>query len=259
MNEEDAVGPTRIEVRSYFVRHKNALLTRGQFGDLFMDYYLHLMQHEIRFEPEQDEWLKSALAALTLHLCSRPWSEASAWTFHFKEPRLNLFVTGDNRKGNVVGRLFTEDIKEVDKDLLYSQTTRPDGYSRRSMVELTGRDIFTHIEQYYHQSEQRPARFFTVGDDDYVFITAQPQCDEEWLAALTVEQMQRIDQDQELSLLETRTYAFDCGCNEERLARVVESFSEKLRAELFEASDTIHLSCPRCYATYDIARDRLKI
>ena len=35
-----------VEIRCYFVRQRNCLLVRGKFSDLYMDYYLHLMQHE---------------------------------------------------------------------------------------------------------------------------------------------------------------------------------------------------------------------
>ena len=64
-----------IEIRCYFVRERNALLTRGQFGSLYMDYYLHLMQHGLKNEDQPDQLLKDGLAALTLHLASRPWAE----------------------------------------------------------------------------------------------------------------------------------------------------------------------------------------
>ena len=36
-----------------------------------------------------------------LHCASRPWNEAAAWTIHFQQPRLNLFITGDNAAGTV--------------------------------------------------------------------------------------------------------------------------------------------------------------
>ena len=36
---------TKIE--SVFVRHRNALVLRGQFTPIYTDYYLHLMQHRM--------------------------------------------------------------------------------------------------------------------------------------------------------------------------------------------------------------------
>ncbi|MFN5868909.1 MAG: disulfide bond chaperone, partial [Akkermansiaceae bacterium] len=79
---------TKIE--SIFVRHRNCLMLRGQFTDIYTDYYLHLMEHSIRYPEELDAMLKDALAVLTLHLTARPWSETIAWTVNLRAPRINL-------------------------------------------------------------------------------------------------------------------------------------------------------------------------
>ena len=56
-------APEPIQIRCYFVRERNALLVRGEFSSLYTDYYLHLMQHQIRYEEPQDNLLKDGLAA----------------------------------------------------------------------------------------------------------------------------------------------------------------------------------------------------
>jgi molecular chaperone Hsp33 len=83
---------TKIE--SIFIRHRNALMVRGQFTPVYTDYYLHLMQHGIRYAADLDGMLKDAMAVLTLHLTARPWAETIAWTVNLRAPRINLFVTG---------------------------------------------------------------------------------------------------------------------------------------------------------------------
>ena len=82
--KEEALEDTKIEVRSYFVRDRNALATRADIGPLYVDHYLHLMQHRMRLPPGIDKLLKDALGALTLHLASRPWEEDAAWTVNFQ-------------------------------------------------------------------------------------------------------------------------------------------------------------------------------
>ncbi len=87
-------------IESVFVRHRNALVLRGQFTPVYTDYYLHLMQHGIRHPVELDQMLKDALAMLVLHLVARPWAETIAWTANLRAPRVNLFVTGGSRAGS---------------------------------------------------------------------------------------------------------------------------------------------------------------
>src|SRR5688572_21955954 len=124
MSEEQPNPQEGLEVRTYFVRGRNALLARADFGELYVDYYLHQGQHGYQHHPEHDGLLKQALAAITLHSASRPWNESTAWTIHLQEPLLNLFVSGDNRRGSVIGQLFTENVKVDGRQLFVADVVR---------------------------------------------------------------------------------------------------------------------------------------
>ena len=41
MEAADPPTPEGLDVRTYFVRERNALLARADFGELYVDYYLH--------------------------------------------------------------------------------------------------------------------------------------------------------------------------------------------------------------------------
>lgn len=247
-----------LEVRTYFVRNRNALVARADFGELYVDYYLHQGQHGHRHEPAHDAMLKEALGALTLHCASRPWNETSAWTIHFSELKLNLFVTGDNTRGSVVGQLFTNDVKEDGRNLFMADTLRSGGEPRRSVVELAEADVFAAVERCYEQSEQRPARLFRHGPEDFVMVTAHPDCDLDWFQSLTDEKVRELDQTETLSLLEKRVYRWDCGCTQERMMRVLAPVMRKSPEDLFGDEVTLRMTCPRCGARYAITREALE-
>ena len=111
------------KVESIFVRHRNCLMIRAEFTPIFTDYYLHLMDIEERHPENLDTALKDVLAILTLHLTARPWAETIAWTANIRAPRVNFFATGSSVHEYITGRLFTEDVREPDRNFLYSQTT----------------------------------------------------------------------------------------------------------------------------------------
>lgn len=249
-----------IEIRCYFVRERNALVVRGDFGDLYRDYYLHLMQHGLRQKPEWDRLLKEALAALALHLASRPRTESTAWTVNLADPTLNIFVTGGNRGQNVTGRVFSENVRQMERNLFFSQTTT-DGQSaagtRQSTVEFEGMDLFCAVETYYRQSEQRPARYFHLGGDDFVMISAQPDCDMPWFLTLDDDAVRDLDQHETLSLLERRFFRFDCGCHLGRIYPIIASLSPMTREEVFAGGSSADAACPRCGAHYEITREGL--
>lgn len=246
---------TKIE--SIFVRHRNCLLLRGQFTGIYTDYYIHLMEQKIRYSAELDQMLKDSLAVLTLHLTARPWAETIAWTANLRAPRINLFVTGSSNEASITGRIFTEDIREPDRNFFYSQTTVPASHEPRlSTLEVDGRDPIEWISQFYTQSEQRPARAFRLPDENFVLIAAQPDADLAWLESLDAEQVSQITETEETNLLETRPFRFHCGCTVERILPILGSWREK-PDELFHGDNSITVQCPRCAASYIITRDMI--
>lgn len=244
-------------VESIFVRHRNALLLRGQFTPIYTDYYLHLMQHEIRHPRELDNLLRDSLAMMTLHLTARPWAETIAWTANLRAPRINLFVAGSSNERAVTGRIFTTDVREPDRNFFYSQTTTGGAAEPQvSTLEVVGRDPVAWISQYYDQSEQRPARGFRLEDEVFALVAAQPACDLEWLAALDEDAVAKIEEQEEVTILETRSFRFYCGCTLDKILPILGAWRER-RDELFEDADVIHIECPRCAARYRVTRDMI--
>lgn len=246
---------TKIE--SIFVRHRNALLLRGQFTSIYTDYYLHLMQHQIRPPAELDQMLKDTLALLTLHLVARPWAESIAWTANLRAPRINLFVTGSSFEEAVTGRIFTEDVREPDRNFFYAQTTTVENSKPRlSTLEIEGKDPIVWLSQYYDQSEQRPARAFRLEDENFAIIAAQPDCDLEWLESLDAAAVEKISETEETTLLETRKFRFHCGCTVEKILPILGGWKDRLD-DLFGDAESISIQCPRCAAKYAITRDMI--
>jgi molecular chaperone Hsp33 len=176
---------------------------------------------------------------------------------NLRAPRVNLFVTGGSVSEAVTGRIFTDDVREPDRNFFYSQTTAPRmDEPRTSMLEVDGRDPLRWIPQFYDQSEQRPARAFRFEDDIFALVAAQPDCDLAWIEALDEEAVSRIDGTEETKLLETRRFRFHCGCTLDRILPVLGGWRERLD-ELFEDADTIRIQCPRCAAGYRVSRDMI--
>jgi len=252
---ESAEEFTKVE--SIFVRHRNALLLRGQFTPVYTGYYLHLMEHRIRPPAELDQMVKDSLAMLALHLVARPWAETIAWTANLRAPRINLFVTGGSIDESITGRVFTEDVREPDRNYFYSQTTTAQSSEPRlSTLEVDGRDPVAWVEQFYLQSEQRPARGFRLEDENFALLAAQPGCDLDWFEKLGVAEIAAIESEEETSLMETRRFRFHCGCNLERILPILGSWRDR-PDDLFQDSDVITVQCPRCAANYLITRGML--
>lgn len=243
-------------VESIFVRQRNVMMVRGQFPPIYTDYYLHLMQHGLRNPEPLDLALKEAMAMLTLHLVARPWAETIAWTINLRAPRVNLFTTGSSVEEQITGRCFTENVREPDRNLFYSQTTLPDSEPRLSTIQVDSADPLCWIEDLYRCSEQRPGRAFRLPDETYVLLAAQPDFDQEWFEAIDTAGITRLEQMEETKILETRRFRFHCGCTLDRILPILGSWREQPE-DLFQGEDKITIQCPRCAAKFSVTRDMI--
>ncbi len=247
-----------LELRTYYVRGRNVLVARADFGALFVDYYLHLGAQRMRPAPEHDAMFKRALAVFVLHCASRPWNEMTAWTINFQSPRVNLFLTGDNDTGAVTGRVFDENVKELPENIFYADVVRDRQPARRSAVNFAGTDPIAAVEKFYAQSEQRPARVFQLGEEDFALIGEHPDCDTAWFQALTTEAVRELDRTETLSLLERRIYRWHCGCNQGRMLQVLAPAMRADAEGLFGGDAKIEIRCPRCGGRHTVTREALE-
>lgn len=247
-----------LEVPTVFVRERNALLARASFSDLYVDYYLHLGAQQMKPAPEADAMFKRALAAFALHSASRPWNEFTAWTINFQQPLVNLFLTGDNERGAITGRVFDENVKELPENIFYSDVVRGREPKRRSAVSFEGGDPIAAAEKFYAQSEQRAARYFQIGEEEFAMVTELPDCDLAWLHALTAEQVKDFDKTEVLGPMERRIYRWHCGCNQQRMMEVLAPTMRQEPAELFGGDEKLEIRCPRCGARHAITRESME-
>ena len=257
--EQPGQEPNGTVVTVDFIRHRNVLLARADLSPLFVDYYLHLAEYNIRHEPEHDRVLKDALAAFTLHCASRPKNEHIAWTINFQAPRMNLFLAGDNEDCFVAGRLFTENVKEAAENIFYAEVmSRRSAEKQRSVVTFTGSDVFNAVESYYTASEQRVARYFHLGEDQFAMLTSHPDCDLTWLNRTDAAGVREVAERETLTTIERRLYQWHCGCNQRKILFALAPAARADMADLFGGSEAIRVQCPRCAASHLITREAME-
>lgn len=247
-----------VTVRSIFVRGRNCLLLQADFAPLFVGYYLHLMQHAIHPDRDKADAFKQLLAFFTLFLVSRPWNEQHAWTINVKLPEnTNYFVAGSSFSHDVVGRIFTKDVRQNDITLLYAQNICRGRDTHTSVVPLKGSSPREWAEEFFRISEQRQARAFVGQGDFFYLVTAEPDADFDWLNELTAEQVAHLEATEETKLLETRNFTFHCGCNAQLIIPVVRAMQKDF-ADILSEQGQLDVSCPRCGVNYTITREMMR-
>ncbi len=259
MSDETPQEPAGTVVTMDFVRHRNALLIRADLNPLFTDYYLHLADHKLRYTPEQDVIFKNGLAAFTLHCASRPLNEHLAWTLNFQEPRLNLFLAGDNEDCTVVGRLFTENVRTAEHNTFYSDIVARRGADpRRSVVNFFGHDAFAAASDYYARSEQRPVRYFALAGDEYAMLVSHPDCDAAWFSSVDAAAVAELNRSETLARIEKRAYQWRCGCTQQKILGAIAPAFRADPEGVFGENESIHVECPRCAAQYILTKEAME-
>ncbi len=242
-----------------FVRQRHALLVRAGLSPLLTDYYLHRADHKLRYLPEQDTIFRDALAAFALHAASRPLNEHIAWTLNFQQPRLNVFLAADNEDCTLTGRLFTENVRAAEQNTFYCDIVpRRGAEARRSVINFSGRDIFTAVADYHARSEQRPGRYFHLADDDYAMLVSHPDCDLAWLRAVDTAGVRDLAKAETLARIERRLYRWHCGCTQQKILGAIAPAFRADPAGVFGEGETIRVECPRCAAGHVLTREAME-
>ncbi|HKJ91359.1 MAG TPA: Hsp33 family molecular chaperone HslO [Oceanipulchritudo sp.] len=246
----------RIENR--FVRGRNVLLASADFSGLFADTREHFDNYGFELPADIFGLFTEFLAGFTLHAASHPRNEVLAWTVHFQDPPLNIFLAGDTELSTVAGRIFTEGLREEPCNMFYQDLVVRGKPPHRSIVPFEGTSARGSIEFFYSQSEQRPGRFFHLGGQQYALASAHPDYDRAWFRNLTAEALPDLDSREILSLIETRDFRWYCGCHYQKILEVLSGPMRDDPGALFGDEEAITVNCPRCAARYRVSREAME-
>lgn len=245
-------------IRSSFVRGRNVLIAEGAFASLFAAHQRHRTAFGIEVEARHLELFSEFLAGFALHAASHPRNAVMAWTIHFQDPSLNIFLCGDTECSSVTGRVFTEGLADEDHNMFYQDLVVRGKAPHRSIVPFEGTHPKGTIEFYYSQSEQRPGRFFSFGGDRYALFTAHPDWDQAWFRNLDPAAAARVAESEEVVPIESRLFKLYCGCHYRKILDILSGPMASDPDGLFGEGETVQVNCPRCAARYTVSREAME-
>jgi len=249
--------PGEATVRRFLDRDNDLLVLVADFAPLFAAYLDHVRRWESDPDPLSRVLMRQGLGAATLHLACRPPGETVGWTLNIHRPPTNVFLTGDSEERTVTGRFFTENVRPAERSRMYVQTSRGGGTPVLSTVDVDGHDVLEVFERYYRQSEQTPARFFEITEDEFAMLVGLPETDDAWLERLARDDAIAVAR-RDLHPLDERVYRFRCGCSPGKIHGVVRSLFPRGFDELFRGEDGVEVFCPRCGRRWWVERSELE-
>jgi molecular chaperone Hsp33 len=247
-----------ILIENNFVRGRNVLVAEGDFKGLYADHARHLDAFSIEADPDHRDLFRKFLAGFTLHAASHPRNEVIAWTIHFQDPALNIFLTADTELSTVCGRVFTEGLREEPSNMFYQELVVRGKPLHRSIVPFEGTSAKGTIEFYYSQSEQRPGKFVQMNGERFALVSAHPDYDAHWFRNLADTEVAGLGNTETVSRIETRRYRWCCGCHYNKILEILGGPMEADPEGLFGDEETITVNCPRCAARYRVSREAME-
>jgi hypothetical protein len=249
----DRPGVARI--RRSLDRGRTLAMAEGDFAPIFRAYEEHVRRWELPLDGLTFTLMRDGLAALGLHLATRPPDESVGVTINVPAPALNFFLTGDTGGGEVAitGRAFTEDVQAGPSGRMFVQAVRRRAEPIQSTLEVHGLDILHMFETYYARSEQFPARLVELDGTRFGLVQALPDGGRERVEAMTARDAAALFAGP-LDLLEEKTVQLRCGCNPEKIVRALRQIYAGQDEELFRGDAAVEVFCPRCGARWWIAR-----
>lgn len=242
-------------IRTFLHRKKDVVFARGNIEKLFNAYLLHAKSLGPLPEELGLEIMRKTLACATLQLALLPPDQFVAWTINLSQPRLNVFLAGDNNQFQITGRVYNENVKDTPINRLYVETQRPKHEPSRSMLDFHGLDILKTMEEYFIRSVQIPTRFFELAPDDFLMAQGMPRVDRAWMESLDKNSVSKHIEQNEMESIEERKYKFNCGCNAEKILSVLKGMFKNNPLDLFADAEKIDATCPRCGKKWVISKD----
>lgn len=238
-------GKATAIVHSYVEREHHAVISRGNFEQLYQGYLAHAATIGPMPEAFSLDSMRYAMAMATLQLALWPPDQHASFTLNFSEPLINIFLAGDNHEFQITGRVYSENVKNTGVSRFYVETQRPNHKPAQSVVDFDEAHALSAFEHYYKRGVQMRVRIFELEEHDFVMIQGLPIVERQWLSDLTSEDVIEMF-DQGLEEIEQRTYTFQCGCNLPRIKKVVSDVFKSDPSELFGEEKHVEVQCPRC-------------
>jgi molecular chaperone Hsp33 len=247
----------QVILRRHMDSERHLVISHGDYRDFFSAWESHVQLWDGMPDGLGKVMMKQALAIGALHLSNSPRDLSFGLTIHLHNPPTNVFVTGNGPEAAVTGRVYVDGVKQLESSRLYMQSQRPDQEPSLSVLEVHGFDVLEFCETYYLNSDQRPARFFELTNDEYLQVLSLPGADSGFIAGLDRDAAAALLAEDPV-LLEERGFFFQCGCNPQRMMKAIRDIFSDRPDELFQGDDRVETSCPRCGRRWWVTREEFE-
>ena len=239
----------------YHWEEPDLIVVTGEAGEIWKGYDSYCKRYEIpKFNEEDTFMLGRLFAAAGLAAVSLPEPEYWGWSLTFPDSSTGLFC-GIEPNGMMCGTALKSD---PSRNLVAVQRQAKDSPVTQSRFSLITHDPVEAIERYFEESDQTLIRIAVDSQGRGALLRPLPGGNFDNIDGLTDDEIITrcfgMASGGEFKLLEEVLLFYECPCDLQQIAKMLDSLPEIQQKELWGDLDSLEVSCPRCGRIYSIGR-----
>lgn len=240
----------------YIWERPNLIVVTGEAGEIWKGYDAYCKHYNIPKSDEESTVLLGRLfAAAGLAAVSLPEPEWWGWSITFPDSPTGLFC-GVEPNGMMCGTILKGDSS---KNLVAVQRQAKDSPVTQSRFSLITHDPVEAIERYFEESDQTLIRIAVNIQGKGALLRPLPGGNFNDIDGLTDDEIItrcfKMAADEEIKKLDEVLLFYECPCDLQQIAKMLESLPEDQQKELWGKLDSLEISCPRCGRNYIVNRE----
>ncbi len=240
----------------YHWEEPDLIVVTGEAGEIWKGYDSYCKRYGIpKSDQESIIMLGRLFAAAGLAAVSLPEPEYWGWSVTFPESSTGLFC-GVEPNGMMCGTVLKSDLS---KNLVAVQRQAKNSPVTQSRFSLITHDPVEAIERYFEESDQTLIRIAVDSKGRGVLLRPLPGGNFEKIDGLADNEIIAhcfgMASGGEFKILEEVLLFYECPCDLQQIARMIDSLPDDQQKELWGDLDNLEVSCPRCGRKYRVNRE----
>lgn len=239
----------------YIWEHPGLIVVTGEASEIWKGYDAYCKRYSI---PKSDEkstiMLGRLFASAGLAAVSLPDPEWWGWSITFPDSATGLFC-GVEPNGMMCGTILKSDSS---RNLVAVQRQAKGSPLTQSRFSLLTHDPVEAIEHYFEESDQTLIRIAVDNNGKGSLLRPLPGGSFEDIDGLgddeIIARCFQMAENEEIKKLDEMLLFYDCPCNLQQIAIMLESLPEDQQKELWGNLEALEVSCPRCGRNYTVSR-----
>jgi len=247
-------------ISKYITKNKSTIILKNNAADLISDYLNHYIENYVtKLTNDEQKILSDFIKYTTTASVFFSKKEVYGWNLFIPAAKMKYFCSVDMMSDTFVARGYKYDPISGEKSRLILEIYSPVTSSTSKSISFAKSDASIEQIAAEHLSSQSNQQVDYITRENLTFIVQSINSSKDDFTNTIKEISLDKVVYESLTVLDTVSLTFLCGCDESKLKSVVSSIPKENLSSLFEKGDDLFIECPRCGKRYTFNKSKFDI